>query len=89
VGDAIYATDAGVFTDVWGKDVVLGFTERASVADMGTPTFGYTYNLSGYPIVEQPYFDRNAKSWFVPVTRAEAPVIAAATAGYLITNAVA
>lgn len=89
VGDAIYASDAGVFSDVWGKDVVIAYTERASLADQGTPTYGYTYNLNGYPIVEQPYFDRNAKSWFVPVTRAEAPVIAAATAGYLITNAVA
>ena len=89
VGDGIYASDAGTFSDVWGKDVVVAYTERASLADMGTPTYGYTYNLNGYPIVEQPYFDRNAKSWFVPVTRAEAPVIAAPTAGYLITNAVA
>lgn len=90
VGDAIYSNDAGTaFTDVWGKDVVLAYTEIASLADMGTPTYGYTYNLNGYPIVEQPYFDRNAKSWFVPVTRAEAPVIAGAGAGYLITNAVA
>lgn len=90
VGDAIYSNDAGTaFTDVWGKDVVLAYTETAALADMGTPTFGYTYNLNGYPIVEQPYFDRNAKSWFVPVTRAEAPVIAGAGAGYLITNAVA
>lgn len=90
VGDAIYSNDAGTaFSDVWGKDVVLAYTETAALADMGTPTFGYTYNLNGYPIVEQPYFDRNAKSWFVPVTRAEAPVIAGAGAGYLITNAVA
>lgn len=89
VGDAIYASDAGVFSDVWGKAVVLAYTDLASLADMGTPTYGYTYNLGGYPIVEQPYFDRNAKSFFVPVTRAEAPVIAGATAGYLISAAVA
>lgn len=90
VGDAIYSNDAGTaFTDVWGKDVALAYTETSALADMGTPTFGYTYNLNGYPIVEQPYFDRNAKSWFVPVTRAESPVIAGAGAGYLITNAVA
>lgn len=89
VGDAVYASDAGVFSDVWGKSVVLAYTDMASLADMGTPTYGYTYNLNGYPIVEQPYFDRNAKSWFVPVTRAEAPVIAGASAGYLISAAVA
>lgn len=90
VGDAIYSNDAGsAFTDVWGKDVVLAYTDTASIAEMGAPSYGYTYNLGGYPLVEVPYFDRNAKSWFVPVTRSEAPVMASALAGYLITNAVA
>lgn len=89
VGEAIFANDQGVFSDVWGKDVVLAYTETASAAQMGTPTYGYTYNLGGHPLVEQPYYERNNKSWFFPVTRAEAPVIAAATAGYLITSAVA
>lgn len=89
VGESIYATDAGAITDVWGKDVVLAYTETANLASGGVPTYGYTYNLSGYPIVEQPYYERNPKSWFFPVSSAEAPVIAAASAGYLITNAVA
>jgi len=90
VGEGIYSNDAGTaFTDIWGKDVVLAFTELSGLADMGTPSYGYTYNLSGYPIAEVPYWDRNAKTQFFPVTRAEAPVIAAATAGYLIKNAVA
>ena len=90
VGDAIISNDLGTaFTDVWGKDVVVAYTDTSSVADMGSPSYGYTYNLGGYPLVEQPYFDRNAKSWFAPVTRSEAPVLASALAGYLITNAVA
>jgi hypothetical protein len=90
VGDAIYANDAGTtFTDVWGKDVVVAFTDLASVADMGCPSYGYTYTLQGYPLAEESYYDRNAKSWIFPVTRAEAPVLASAAAGYLITNAVA
>lgn len=90
VGDAIYANDAGTtFTDVWGKDVVVAYTELGSVADMGAPSYGYTYTLDGYPLAEEPYYDRNTKSWVYPVTRAEAPVLASASAGYLITNAVA
>lgn len=90
VGDAIYANDTGTaFTDVWGKFVVVAYTELGSVADMGAPSYGYTYNLNGYPLVEEPYFDRNSKSWVYPVTRAEAPVLASASAGYLITAAVA
>jgi hypothetical protein len=89
VGDAIYATDAGVFADVWGKDVVVAYTDTAAVADMGAPSYGYTYTLDGYPLAEDPYYDRNSKSWIYPVTRAEAPVLASASAGYLITGAVA
>lgn len=90
VGDAIYSNDAGsAFTDVWGKDMVLAYSETAPLADLGTPTYGYTYNLGGYPICEQPYYDRNSKTWYFPCTRAEAPVIAGASAGYIIQNAVA
>ena len=90
VGDAIYSNDAGTaFTDVWGKDVVVAYTELGNMADMGAPSYGYTYTLDGYPLAEEPYYDRNTKSWVYPVTRAEAPVLASASAGYLITNAVA
>ena len=89
VGDGIKSTDAGVFSDIWGKTAVLAYTELSPLAAMGTPTFGYTYNLGGYPLVEEPYYERNSKTWYFPVTRAEAPVIAGATAGYLISAAVA
>lgn len=89
IGDAVYADDADAITDVWGKFVVVAFTETASLAAMGTPSYGYTYRLSGYPIVETPYLERNPKSWVYPVTDEVAPVIAGATAGYLISAAVA
>ena len=90
VGEAItLADDATTVSDVWGKDIVLAYTEMGSVADQGSPTFGYTYNLNGFPIAEEPYFDRNAKSQIFPVTRCEAPVIAGQAAGYLIKAAVA
>lgn len=89
VGDAVYASDDGTFNDVWGKDVVLAYTEVGTVAEQGAPSYGYTYQLGGYPIVEEPYFERNNKSWVYPVTDEVAPVVAGAAAGYLIQNAVA
>lgn len=89
VGDAVYADDAGAFSDVWGKDVVLAYTEVGTLAEQGKPSYGYTYQLDGYPVVEEPYFDRNTKSWIFPVTDEVAPVIAGVDAGYLIVNAVA
>lgn len=88
VGDAIYDNN-GNFADVWGKFVVVAYTETASLPEQGTPSYGYTYRLGGFPVVEQPYMDRNAKSWIYPVTDEVSPVIAGATAGYLISGAVA
>lgn len=87
VGDAIYEDATGALTDVWGKDVVVAYTELGSLADGGLPSYGYTYRLRGNPLVEMPYQDRNAKSWIYPVTDELSPVLAAALAGYLITNA--
>ncbi len=79
----------GALVDVWGKFVVAAYTEIASLADLGTPSYGYTYRLEGYPVVEQPYQDRNAKSWVYPVTDEVSPVMAGADSGYLISAAVA
>lgn len=88
-GDAVSATDADVMSDVWGKFVVVAYTEVGGIASMGRPSYGYTYRLRGYPIVERAYEDRNAKSWIYPVTDEVAPVLAGAEAGYLISAAVA
>lgn len=89
VGDAIYSNDDGTaFIDVWGNDVVVAYTKIGDIANKGEPSYGYTYNLKGYPLVEEPYYDKSAKSWLFPVSRAENPVIASAAAGYLIISAV-
>lgn len=89
VGDAIYEDAAGALQDVWGKFVVVAYTDISGVNDAGLPSYGYTYRLSGYPSVEVPYQDRNAKSWIYPVTDSLAPVAASINAGYLISAAVA
>ncbi len=89
IGDAVYENAAGTIADIWGKFVVVAYTEIGGLADMGLPSYGYTYRLGGYPLVEMAYQDRNAKSWIYPVTDEVAPVIAGITAGYLISAAVA
>lgn len=87
VGDAVYEQADGTLVDVWGADVVLGYTAVGTVADRGRPTYGYTYRLQGYPVVEQPYYDRPSKSWIYPVTDELQPVIAGVAGGYLIKGA--
>lgn len=89
VGEAVYTDSAGAMQDMWGKGVVVAYTDLSGVADAGSPTFGYTYRLQGYPLVEQPYPERNSKSWIYPVTDEVVPVIAGNSAGYLISAAVA
>lgn len=90
VGDAIYSNDAGTAsTDVWGKDLIVAYTNLASAQSGGLPSYGYNYQLSGYPMVEEAYYDRSAKSWIYPVTRSEAPVLASAAAGFLLRAVVA
>jgi len=89
IGDSINAADDGTFADNWGKFVVLAYTERQGVAQRGAPSYGYTYRLSGMPQAEEPYYDRNTKSWIYPVTDVVAPVIAGAEGGYLVSAAVA
>src|SRR5574337_10363 len=89
VGGAVYSDPSGTMTDVWGKFVVVAYTTPGSVADLGEPTYGYTYRLDGAPFVETAYEDRNAKSDIIPVTDEVMPVITAASAGYLISAAIA
>jgi hypothetical protein len=92
VGRAVYNSGTATsptFVDVWGKHAVLAYTQPASAQEMGSPNFGYTYQLRGYPFVEQKYFGENEKTWYYPYTDARKPYLVGTTAGYLITNAVA
>lgn len=81
--------DGSALVDVWGKDAVLAFTTAKSAQQMGSPSFGYTYQLVGHPFVEEGYQEHNQASWAYPVSDAYQPVLAGAAAGFLIKNAVA
>ncbi len=85
-GGAIYHNGTA-FVDVWGTFAVLAYTIPRAMQAMGSPNYGYTYQLTGYPMAEEPYYDRNTKTWYYPVTDARAPVLAGAAAGFLFTGA--
>lgn len=88
-GDAVEATAGGGFADLWGKNAVLAYTPVRSLAQRGSLSFGYTYQLASRPVVEQGYADRSAKSMVYPVTDAYQRMLVGNTAGYLISNAAA
>lgn len=87
-GEAVYH-NGNAFADVWGKDAVLAFTTPASMQEMGSPSYGYTYQLDGMPDVEEPYYDNNTATWYYPVTDAYQPVLAGKSAGFLFKGAAA
>ncbi|KXA72496.1 major capsid protein [Bordetella hinzii] len=84
VGEAVYMNEGSdQMVDVWGNVAVLAFVP-AQVSSARTPSFGYTYTLEGHPLVEEPYNERNSKSWIYPVTYERAPVLSGIESGFLI-----
>ena len=88
VGDAIYVDEDDTPKDVWGKDVVVAYTAVGSISRY-EPSYGYGYNLSGTPMVEQAYYDRDKNSWLYPVCEEWTNEVVGQDAGYLIKNAIA
>ena len=88
VGEAVYH-DGAKFQDVWGKDAILAFTTPASMQEMGSPNFGYTYQLQDGPTAEEAYLGRNENTWYYPVSDAYQPVLVGPSAGFLFKDAVA
>jgi hypothetical protein len=87
VGKAVQATDAGVMSDIWGNVAVLAYVAPSSLS-AEEPSYGYTYTMEGHPLVEQPYYDNNAKSWIYGVGYERIPVLSGITSGYLIQDLV-
>lgn len=84
-GAAVYADQLGVFHDVWGNSAVLAYAPKEP-GGVEEPSYGYTYTLTGHPLVEEPYYEDNVKSWMYGVTYERAPVLAGLQAGYLFRN---
>ena len=85
VGKGVYFNDANVGTDIWGNNVVLAYSVLGNTM-LEEPSYGYTYTLEGNPLVEEPYWEPQTKSWVYGVTFERAPVLSGISAGYLIIN---
>lgn len=87
VGDAIWETDAGVSTDMWGDSLLLFYSRPAaagSARSVYLPNFGYTtYKLMGQ--VDK-YLDVGGKVEYVRSTANFKTALVGADAGYLISD---
>ena len=87
VGDAIYVDANDETHDVWGSIVVVAYTMVGAVTRF-EPSFGFGYTLSGTPMVEAPYYDRNENSWLYPCCEEWSNEIVGQDAGFLITDVI-
>lgn len=86
IGRTTYTDENGDSVKAWGADAVLAYTEIGGLSN-ALPSYGYTYTLSGNPVVEQAWYDNGTKSWKYPVNNEYSPVIAGSDAGYLFIGA--
>lgn len=91
IGDAVYATDAGVFTDVWGDNCILAYVPKKE-SDIPRnefePSFAYNFHKKDMPLVDT-YMGEGGKVEYVRSTDIFEPKIVGSDAGYFIENAVA
>lgn len=88
IGESIVASGpADTLGDVWRSDVWMGYVNDSPSPNSEEPSFGYTYTIEGHPAVEEPYYEKNPKSWIYGVSDDNSPVLSGMAAGYLIKDA--
>lgn len=90
VGGAIFlpetSADNALANDVWGNDAILAYVPEAG-DNFQVPSYAYTYELRGYPQVNQPYFENSTDSWIYPVKVERRPILVGAEGGFLFKDA--
>ena len=88
VGEAIYANDAGAFTDIWGDNIILGWVPEAATGEQRSeyePSYGYTLRKKGMPEADT-RMENGGKLKVVRSTDNYEVMLVGAEAGYLITD---
>lgn len=80
------AADNVAATDIWGDDAILAYVPETG-DNYQVPSYGYTYELRGYPQVEAPYFERSNDSFIYPTKTERRPYLVGAEGGFLFQNA--
>ena len=88
VGNAIFAaSETAPLQDVWGTDAILAFVGPATGGkrrNIALPSYGYTYNLQGYPVVQNGIWSDTNDSWINKVKDEWSVELVGPDAGYLI-----
>ncbi len=87
VGDAVFANDAGVFSDIWSDNVILAYVPNASKdipRSYYEPAFAYTLKKKNNPVVDS--YTEGGKVEIVRNTDIFIPKVVGSDAGYLIND---
>jgi len=76
------------FKPIWGKNAVLAYSDVTPLASAGSPSYGYTYRLEGYPVSNPGHYHSSCDSWLYPTTTHDTPEIVGKAAGYLFRTVV-
>lgn len=95
VGSALQNTGSGTRSFVWGKNVILAYTNPDALSSPRIPyavnqkisrfmpSFGYTYVMSGHPYMKSPVREERRDGTFYQGRFDRRAVIASATSGFL------
>lgn len=88
VGESVYASDAGTFSDIWADNCILAYVPGAPQSGERTPydpSFAYTLRKRGKPEVDK-RDEEGGKLRLIRNTDIFVPKIVGAEAGYLISD---
>lgn len=89
VANAVEATGLDdAIEDVWGDDCVLAFVNHNDNRTMRQPSYGYTFQLRGYPIVTPIEWRKDVRSWEGEHLDEWSPEVVGPDSGFLIRNAI-
>ncbi|EGP57898.1 hypothetical protein G3A56_07315 [Rhizobium oryzihabitans] len=90
IGKAVYlpetSGDEDPALDVWGDDAILAYVPEKG-NNFRVPSYGYTYELKGYPHIQKPYWDDSTDSWVYPAKFERRPYLVGPEGGFLFQNA--
>ncbi|QQS34797.1 MAG: major capsid protein [Ignavibacteriales bacterium] len=87
VGDAVYSTDAGVFTDIWSDNAIVAYVPKANTdvpRSYYEPAFGYTLRKRNNPMIDS--YTEGGKVEIIRNTDIFIPKVVGSDAGYLIND---
>lgn len=90
IGQSIYVSTTGTFTDVWGDYAVLAYVAKSPAEQRNpyAPSFGYTLTHESFPSVDT-YTDTGGKVTYVRGTLLTETKILSAGCGYLFSDCIA